>query len=135
MKPRVKRAEPSGRIPGSARAHSSLVAACRTLLTLRKIPNAAINQRPTLTGKGYRTPGATPGTWDIVACLPPDPRAFGPQESGRCLWVECKSSLRATTSSAQRRFSDEWTAAGALCWVIRDIAELDAKLTEIRERR
>lgn len=109
------------KLPGSAHAHESLVAACMTLLRLRKIPCASINQRPTKTAKGWRTPGATPGTWDIVACLP----------LGRVLWLEIKTG-RSVLSREQRAFADTWTRAGALFfWEIRDVAELDRLLNEV----
>ena len=108
------------RIPGSARAHSHLVAACRTLLTLHKIPSVAINQVAHKTSKGWKTQGATVGCFDIIACLP----------GGRVLALDAKTGS-GKLSLAQLEFEHDWMRAGALCRVIRSVDELDSLLREV----
>jgi hypothetical protein len=116
VKPRVK-------LPGSAHAHESLVHGCLELLQLRGVVAISVNQRPVLTKKGWRNPGATVGAPDIVACLP----------GGRLLVMELKTG-KAELRPEQRRMMERWTLSGAAGWVIHDVAELNAKLLEWASR-
>ena len=89
------------RIPGSRSGHERLVRACLTYLaTVLGLPTWRLNQRPVLTTKGWRNPGADAGCPDLISLLP-----------GIALGVECKSG-GGTLSADQREARGRWEAAG-----------------------
>jgi hypothetical protein len=109
-------AHPVSNLPGSVRAHASLVAACRTLLLMRGIPCFRVNPRSVRKANGsWSSPGADVGAPDLIGCL----------SGGRILYVECKTGT-SRLRPEQRASMDRWVAAGALCLVVRDVSELDA---------
>jgi hypothetical protein len=89
------------------------------LLALRHILAFRVNQRPVLTGRGWRNPGADPGAPDIFACLP----------GGRAFLIELKTGL-ARLSPVQVAALRGWRAQGALTAEIRNVAELYAVLRD-----
>lgn len=114
------RRRPSPRLPGSARAHDTLLAACCELLRLLKIPHFRVNQKPHRQADGsYRNQGADAGAADLIGCLP----------GGIVLYVEIKSG-HAGLRPAQRIAHDQWKAAGASVLIARDVMDLWRHLAE-----
>lgn len=122
-------------IPGSAKAHDSLVHACVELLRLHRIEAAAINQVPRRRKDGsWHTPGAPDGFPDVVACfrvgIPLG--KFGAagamaRSVGWLILVECKTG-RSRVRPNQHDSLVRWNRAGALCFTVRTVDELDRAL-------
>lgn len=95
-----------------SKAHETLMAAIHDRLVLMKIPHTRVNQRPVLTKKGWRTPGADPGTWDMIAVV-----------RGKPTWIEAKSGAARLTSDQvlfRQRMGED-----VFAWVVcRNAAEL-----------
>lgn len=107
------------KLPGSNRAHQSLQDAVLGWLELNGVPAVPVHTGPRVTprpGGGFdlRKNTAQHGLADVMACLPPD---------GRLALIELKTG-RAYRSPAQKRLHERFTAAGALCLVVRDLLEL-----------
>jgi len=119
----VRAADLPRAIPGSQEAHESLVQAALTFLTLHRIPAMPIHTGARFTpipGGGWRLYGNPKqhGMGDILGCLPP---------TGRMLLIDCKTG-RAQLSPVQRKVHQQFTAAGALALVVRDVAQLETDL-------
>lgn len=129
-------------IGGSTRAHHARVSACLDWLALHKIPAVPISTTgiPVPNARGTfdlkRNPRQV-GISDIMACLEtpamlregyetrqPFPGCF----IGRLILIEVKTG-NATRTAAQRAMQDRFAAAGAICFVVRDVLELSALLT------
>lgn len=107
---------------------TDLVRACLQLLGLRGLfawrANAGGGLRRGRGGRPVPVKANPAGTPDILAVLPPR----GGSPGGRLVGVEVKlpgGRLR----PAQRAWMDNASAAGVLCLVVRDVAQLDAALT------
>ncbi len=105
---------------GSLAAHEELQSAVLTYLRLSGCPAVPIHTGPRVAprpGGGFqlRRNRAQRGMADVVACLPPH---------GRLALIEIKSG-RAQRSREQRDTHQRFSAAGALCLVVRDVRELE----------
>lgn len=104
---------------GSLAAHEQLQTAVLTYLALNGLPATPIHTGPRVrprAGGGYelRRNRAQLGMADVLTCQPP---------AGRLVLLELKSG-QAQRSRAQRELHDRFSAAGALCLVVRDVREL-----------
>jgi hypothetical protein len=111
----------------AATPEGAVLKACLQLLKLRGIPAWRQNQGALREGKRFVRFASAEGISDIVGCLPPPPDVAPELFGGRMLCVECKRPGGRLTA-AQRRFLERMEAAGALCLVISDVAQLDAAL-------
>jgi hypothetical protein len=109
------------RLPGSASAHASLLAATVTLLRMNGVPCSAVNQVPQKLADGrWRNLGASNAIGDVVACLPP---------TGRLACLEVKSG-GSRVRREQRSVADAFAAAGALCVTVRSVDDVTGLLRE-----
>jgi hypothetical protein len=116
---RVSAAELRSRAIGSLAAHEQLQAAVLTFLRLSDVPAMPVFTGPRVrprAGGGFELKhnAEQRGLFDVVACLPP---------LGRLLLVDLKTG-KATLSSEQRLVHKRFTAAGALCLVVRELRDL-----------
>lgn len=110
---------------GSYAAHEALQVAVLNLLRLRRMPAVPVHTGPRVTPIGggafrLRSNAAQHGLSDVLTCLRP---------SGRLVLIECKTG-NARRSPEQVRLQADFSAAGALCLVVRDVLELARKLHE-----
>lgn len=104
---------------GSLAAHQELQAAALDLLALHRIPAMPLHTGPRVApraGGGFelRANKAQRGAGDVLACLPP---------FGQLAFLEFKTG-GASRSPEQVRVHEEFARAGAVCFVVRDIADL-----------
>ena len=102
------------RLPGSQRAHSSTLKACKDLLELHGIPATRVGQTASFHRDGTYYSGTDKGCWDLHATLPPH---------GATCWIEVKSGNGQLTSE-QRAFKVAQERAGAWCVVARSVDDL-----------
>ena len=117
--PRVSAAAFKRTRKGSLAAHQELQAAALDLLALHRIPAMPLHTGPRVApraGGGFelRANNAQRGAGDVLACLPP---------FGQLAFLEFKTG-GASRSPEQIRVHEEFTRAGAVCLVVRDIADL-----------
>jgi hypothetical protein len=110
-------------LKGSYRAHQDLQRAVLELCALRGVPAVPIHTGPRVApraGGGFELRGnrAQRGVSDVLACLPP---------SGRLALIELKTG-GARRSLEQARVHERFHAAGALCLVVRSIADFEPYL-------
>src|SRR5262249_18308354 len=100
-------------IKGSQHAHDSLVKACCDMLTLYRIPNFRINQKPHRQRNAeYRNQGASIGAPDIIASC-----------DGTALLIECKTG-KSRIRAEQSELLSGWVRDGAIVLIIRRIDQL-----------
>ena len=117
-------------IHGSNRAHETLADAVLRYLALVNVPAIPVHTGPRVRpreGGGFelRANARQHGLADIVACLPPN---------GRLALLELKTG-RASRSPEQIKLHERFTAAGALCIVVRSVTELEPYLGGILRHR
>lgn len=110
-------------IPGSLQTHESMVHAALQLLALRGVPAVPIHTGPRVTprtGGGFdlRANRMQVGFFDIAGCLP---------WNGRALMIEAKTG-RARRKPAQVRMHEHFSAAGALCVLMRSVLDLETEI-------
>ena len=110
--------------PGSMAAHGTLLKACRDLLIMRGVPCFRIQQKASQRRDGTWYAGSDVGAPDLIGCLP----------GGRVLFIEVKTGKGRATMEQIGAIGD-WTKAGAACYVIRDIGQLQAELDRLMPRR
>lgn len=104
---------------GSLAAHQELQAAALKLLALHRVPAIPLHTGPRVApraGGGFelRKNKEQRGAGDVLACLPP---------FGQLAFLEFKTG-GASRSPEQIRVHEEFARAGAVCLVVRDVAEL-----------